>query len=224
MSERYVLIGLAGPRSEWFGRVSRWATEAVVAADFVKTMSVEELRARLETGRVYSAALLDAGIAAVDRDLLDSARAAGCATVVVLDPRVERDWESLGATATLDPDFDRDALIRVLVTHTRPVRRTEAGNVSAVEVETPRWQAPVIAVTGAAGTGRSTVAMAVAQGLASHSRHQPLALADFALEADLAILLDTGDVVPGVQELVESHRLGAPPPEAVRQLLFPVEA
>ena len=37
-------------------------------------------------------------------------------------------------------------------------------------------------------------------------------LADLALDADLAMLHDAGDVVPGVQELVESFRHGDPAP------------
>jgi hypothetical protein len=31
MCERYVLLGLARPRADWFRRVGQWATSAVVA-------------------------------------------------------------------------------------------------------------------------------------------------------------------------------------------------
>ena len=223
MSDRFVLIGLAGPRCEWFARVSRWATEAVIPADFIKAISAEEVRARLDTGRRFSVVLLDATVKAVDRDLLDAIRAVGCAAVVVTDHRVQRDWEALGAHATLEAGFDRDELVRLLATHARSVPRVDAVDPGALTTpDDGRWQCPVISVTGAAGCGVSTVAMAVAQGLAQDARHLPVALADFALDADLAVLTDAGDVVPGVQDLVEAHRLGTPTPDTVRSLLFPI--
>jgi hypothetical protein len=74
--DRFVLLGLARPRATWFSEVSRWATSAIVPAEFVKCVSAEEVRARLAVGRPWSAALLDGSLPAVDRDLL----AARCAT------------------------------------------------------------------------------------------------------------------------------------------------
>ncbi len=48
-------------------------------------------------------------------------------------------------------------------------------------------------------------------------------LADLALDADQAMLHDAGDVVPGVQELVEIHRNARPPaPTDPRSLAFAV--
>jgi hypothetical protein len=47
-------------------------------------------------------------------------------------------------------------------------------------------------------------------------------LADLALHADLAMLHDTGDVVPGLQELVEAHRSGRVAPDGIRRLVFDV--
>ena len=58
--DRYVLLGLARPRAAWFRDVGRWATSAAIPAEFLKCVSVEELRARLGAGRSHSAVLLEA--------------------------------------------------------------------------------------------------------------------------------------------------------------------
>ncbi len=80
-----------------------------------------------------------------------------------------------------------------------------------------------MAVTGAPGTGRSTIAAALAQGLASDPRHTDLVcLADLALHADQAMLHGSPDVVPGLTELVEGHRSGAPSIDDVRGLTWHV--
>ena len=76
---------------------------------------------------------------------------------------------------------------------------------------------------GTGGTGRSTVAAAVAQGLASDPRNLDLVcLADLALHAEQAMLHGAADVVPGLLELVEAHRSGAPSIDEVRSLTWHV--
>ena len=47
-------------------------------------------------------------------------------------------------------------------------------------------------------------------------------LADLALEADQAMLHDAGDVVPGIQEVVEIHRTAVPSATDVRALAYTV--
>ena len=47
-ADRWVLLGLAGPRSGWFADVSRWANESTIPVDFVKCVSADEVRARME--------------------------------------------------------------------------------------------------------------------------------------------------------------------------------
>jgi hypothetical protein len=65
--------------------------------------------------------------------------------------------------------------------------------------------------------------MAAAQGLGDDVRYADMVvLADLALHADHAMLHDARDVVPGVIELVEAHRSGAPSPDEVRSLTFHV--
>jgi len=77
----------------------------------VKCLSAEELRARLAGGRAFSALLIDAAVAALDRDLVDATQRCGCAVVVVDSGRGVRDSRALGADADLPPDFDPRQLL-----------------------------------------------------------------------------------------------------------------
>ena len=221
MSERYVVLGLARPRAAWFSEVSRWATTAAVPVEFVKCLAPDEARARLASGRRWSALLVDAGAHGVDRDLLDAAASVGAAAVVIGDDRVERDWIELGAVATLPADLTRDDLLRVLAEHARPVSRSAPLPDLDVPAPPPPWRGSLVAVAGTGGSGASTVAAMLAHGLGSDVREQGLVvLADLALSADQAVIHDTGEVSPALAELVELHRLGRAQPDDVRALVF----
>lgn len=220
-SERYVVLGLARPRAAWFGEITRWATSAALPVEFVKCLSPEEARARLASGRRWSAVLVDGGIHGVDRDLLEAALGAGTVPLVVDDPKVRRDWADLGAVAVLPADLGLDDLLRALAEHSRPVSRAAPTPVDAPTSSSPPWRGRLVAVTGAPGTGRSIVAAATAQGLAADASEQGMVvLADLDLHADQAVLHDVGDVVPGLSELVDAHRLGRLDPDEVRSLCF----
>jgi hypothetical protein len=85
------------------------------------------------------------------------------------------------------------------------------------------WQGALVAVTGVAGAGASTLAAALAQGLGDDPRNAGMVvLADLALHADQAVLHDAGDVAPGLPELVDAHRMGQPSIDDVRGLTFAV--
>jgi hypothetical protein len=222
--ERYVVIGLAHVRSVWFRDLARWATSAAVPCEFVKCVSIEEVRARLASGRTFSALIVDGSMPGVDRDLVDVARRHSCAVLVVDDGRVQRDWEGLGASALLETGFDRVDLVSALHANARPVGRHDVP-FEARHPEPPPapWRAPLVAVTGPGGTGASVVAMAIAQGLADDPLDAGMVLlADLALHADQAMLHDARDVVPGVLELVDAHRAGQPTPDEIRALAFDV--
>jgi hypothetical protein len=221
--ERYVALGLAPARATWFRDVARWSTGASIPVEFVKCVSVEELRTRLRSGRAFSVLLLDAGQAGVDRDLLHAAATAGCAVVVIDDGRVERDWAGLGAAAVIPSDFTPAELLDVLGQHSSMIGRGDAASLTdpGVTARATGWRGGLIAVTGPGGCGASTAAMALAQGLAADARHGGgVVLADFALDADQALLHDAGDVVPGVRELVDAHRRGRPTLQEIRDLTF----
>ncbi len=190
--------------------------------EFLKCLTLEEARARLAAGRPYSALIVDSALPGLDRDLVDLARRQGAAVLVVADPRVSRDWVALGASAVLPTDLDRDDLLTALRGHALPIadvslpRETEPAH-------SPSWRGALVAVTGGGGVGSSTLAIALAQGLAADPRYgTTVLLADLALRADQAMLHDSRARVPGLPELVEAHRSGTPRPEEVRSLSFEV--
>lgn len=229
--ERYVVLGLARPRAEWFRQVGRWSTSAALPAEFIKCVSAEELRARLESGRPWSCALLDGGLAVVDRDLLQAVRDAGAVALVIDDNRYRRDWVALGAGAVLPMALTREVLLDALASHATMVGVASAspldespGSISGDELDRVLATSAIAVVCGPGGTGASTVAAALAQGLGEGPDRagQRVVLADLALNAEQAMLHDVRDVVPGVQELVDAHRSGVPSHQQVEALTFAV--
>lgn len=221
---RYVVLGLAQARSPWFRLVAQWSNSASIPVEFVKVMSVVELRAHLASGRAFSALLVDGGLPALDRDLVEVARDAGCAVIVVDDVRVSRDWMALGASTVVNPLFERKDLLDVLASHASEIRRGDAvPGAEEAPLQTP-WTARVAMVCGPGGTGASTAAIALAQGLCEDLGFGGMVLlADLALHAEQAMLHDARDVVPGLQELVDAHRTGRPRIDELRNFTFDVE-
>lgn len=220
MSERYVVAGLARARTEWFRRVGRWATEASIPVEFVRCVSVAELRARLGGGRAFSAVLLGSDTPGIDRDLLALAREVNAAPVVVADDP-PRDWLQLGAAVVLPTDLDRRTLLDALTTVAAPVHDLDLHADGGPSQEPVGRQGRLVVVTGPGGTGASTVSMALAQGLAVDAGHD-VVLADLRRVAELAMLHDARAVVPGLQELVDTHRGVAPAEAAVVDTTFAV--
>jgi hypothetical protein len=230
MRERYVLLGLARARADWFRTVGQWANAGVLPVEFLRCVSAEELRTRLRSGRPFSAVLVAADVPGLDRDLVAEARSVGTAVIVVDDEPARRDWRELGAAAVLGPSFSRDDLLDALGATSELV-----GGATLVEDEPVATASGpgghLVAVTGPGGTGASTVAIALAQGIAAgtwlvgppgasgsgaavgraRSAQPPsVLLADLCLTADQAMLHDARTLVPGVQELVEAHRTAVP--------------
>ena len=220
MGERYVVAGLARARTEWFSRVGRWASEASIPVEFVRCVSVGELRGRLQGGRPYSAVLLGGDVDGVDRDLLAAVRDVGAAPVVV-EAGTGRAWADLGAAAVLPSTFSREDLLEALTNVAVPVDEVADRPPAPQQLEPPRPLGRLVAVTGPGGTGASSVAVALAQGLASSGRG-PVLLADLRRVAEQAVLHDSRAVVPGLQEVVEAHRGAQPDVEAVRSATFDV--
>jgi len=222
-ADRYVLLGLARPRAEWFRAVGQWSSTAAIPAEFAKCVSVAELQARLASGRRHSAVLLDGGLPAIDRDVLDAAREAGCAVVVVDDGLRASSWSALGVAAVLPPSFSREALLDALATHAVLVGGATTAVVDGLRQDgAPVPLGLVAAVCGPGGTGASTTAAALAQGLGAGGRHGDVLLADLARHGEQAMLHDVRDVAPGLQEVVDAHRSGWPADDELRTLLFHV--
>lgn len=221
--ERYVVLGLARPRAEWFRSVARWSTSAALPVEFVKCVSPAEVRARLASGRLHSAALLDGTMPSVDRDLVAAVRDAGTVALVVDDGRARVDWSGLGATAVLSPALTREALLDALASLAPLVGDGELLVDGEVDQGLGVWQAGLVAVCGPGGTGASTVAAALAQGLGTAGPAlESVVLADLTLHAEQGMLHDVRDVVPGIQELVEACRSRRPTASEVQGLTFSV--
>ena len=225
---RFVVLGLAHPRAEWFRRVAQWANAAALPMEFIKCLSADELRARLASGRAHSAVLLDAALPAVDRDLLAVVADARCAALVIDGGltstdggAIARNWTGLGAASVLVADFDRAALLDALAEHARPVSSADIVAESNDDGDLPPWRGAVVTVVGNGGAGTSTVAMASAQAMANDVRYGgSVVLLDACRNAELAMLHDCGSVSPGIQELVESHRNGRPTAGEISRLAF----
>jgi hypothetical protein len=214
-TERYVVLGLAPPRSAWFRDVSQWAHAGLVPVEFIKCVSAEELRARLSSTRPHSAVLVDACLPGLDRELLETARGRDCAVLVVGSGGGPADEGVLPAS------FSPAELTAALAGQARLIGRADALP-GLLKVEPPAaWRGSTVMVCGPGGTGTSTVAIALAQGLADSG--QATLLADLALRAEQAMLHGAPDVGPGVQELAESHRAGSLSPAEVVALTWHVE-
>ncbi len=239
-SERWVLLGLAPPRAPWFREVTRWTASGALPAEFVKCRSAEEVRARLATGRPWSALLVDAASPGFDRDLVAGAATLGVPVLLVRaatatagaasdaggdPPRVGGAPGSeggrpdgarpappgLGVTAVLPAAFGRDELLDVLSLHARLVGRGDRLPAELDDAEPGAWRGRLVAVSGTGGTGASMIAVALAQGLGGDVRYGGrVLLADLALRADLGVFHDAVDLGPGLQELVDAHRIGTP--------------
>lgn len=218
--DRWVVLGLSHPRAEWFSRMSQWSTAAAVPVDFIKCITTDEVLARLNGGRSHSALLIGGDVAGLDRDLIDSVRVAGAA-VIVVGTNFERNWNELGAAAGLPEDFDRSDLLAALTDHAAPIANIAAVVGDASVSQSPTWRGRLIAVTGPGGAGSSVVAMAAGQSFAREpSNHSMVLLADLALNAEQGMLHDAREVIPGVQEFVDAHRVGSVPVEVIRSLVF----
>jgi len=223
VSGRYVVVGLALARSGWYREVARWASAGAVPVELVLCTSAHEVGAIFDGGRPVSALLTDVGHPGFDRDLVTRARAVGAAVLVVDDGAARRDVHDLGAQVALAPLFDQATLLGALTANAVPV-----DELSTIDLRTrieppvgPRSQ--VIAVTGVPGTGATTTARAVAQGIAARPGTARVLLADLALDADQAAGHHLGDVLPGLPELVEAHRFATLGAEQVLDLTWTAE-
>lgn len=239
---RYAVLGLAPARAAWLRELAQWANSSSLPVALVKCVSAEEVRAWLAGPRRFSAVLVDGSHPGLERDLLGAGRDAGCALIVVDERRATRDWRDIGADAVLTGPLERGALLGALGEHGRPVEDAAAVEPPTEGREPPARPpaeaALLVGVCGPGGTGASTVAMAAAQGLAAalerdtgarrgrgprRSRLSPNAwaaragvlLADLNRRGDQAVLHESQDLSPGIQELVEAHRTAALAPAEV---------
>jgi hypothetical protein len=224
-AERWVILGLAPSRAGWFSALAHWTSSAAVAAEFVKCVSVEEVRARLASGRAWSVLVVDAATPGLDRDLVDESVDTGVPVILVGTPnRGTARGHDLAVAAVLSADFGPDDLMEALAIHCRPVGTGSAmPPVLDDEGDTEPWQGMLVCVCGPGGTGASVSAMAIASGLGRDPRYSgQVLLADIGRRADQALLHDCAELGPGLQELVEAHRVGRPGPDEIDRMTFEV--
>lgn len=222
MSVRRVLVGLAHPRASWPAQLSRWSTSGAEPIEFLTCLSANEVRAVLGSGRQPSAVLLDGSSAQVDRDLVADVEVSGVLPVGVDSADSRADWDALGCAVVLPHGFDAAALADVLARHCRAADQLRAVQ-QRVAMSDPTRGGTLIAVSGSAGAGSSTVAMAAAQGLTPRTESsQRVVLVDGVRRGDLAMYHDTGDVLPGLPELIERVRRASEDPAELRALVFPI--
>ena len=196
--DRPSILLLAG-RESWADRVETWTD----AFELVRCSTPEEIRVLLAGSRPWSALLVDGGHPAADRDLLATAARTGTKPVVVGPPQPGVDWAALGAHQLLGPQFTADELATVV---SDPLAEAEALSVDGA----------VVAVTGPGGTGASTVAIALAQGLSSADCR--VLLADFSRNAEQHVLHNVERDLAGIGDLAEAFRTSTPPPKELREL------
>jgi hypothetical protein len=167
---------------------------------------------------------VDAGSPAFERDVVDAARSALTPVIAVRDDRAPAySAADLGIVGELPPAFGRDDLLDVLTAHCQLIGRGDELPPTLTEPVAPLWLGQLFTVCGPGGTGASTLAIALAQGLGADARHgRRVLLADLALRADQAMLHDAADLGPGTQELVEAYRLGRPQADEVWRTTFDV--
>ncbi len=225
-TQRYVTLGIARPRSAWFASVAAWSNGAVVPIEFLKCVSAAEVLARAQSARSISSALLDESAAGVDRDLIDQLTSAGIATCIVTSHGTTRDWHALGASEVLVWPFSAATLTDTLERTATPI---PTHSLAAVEQLHPDLEAHIdfegslVAVCGSHGAGASTLAMALAQGVAQQlGSAGSVALVDLRLPGDLAMYHDQPDAPSAVMSLVEAHRGASLGTAATESLLMPI--
>lgn len=219
---RHILLGHAPPKTSWFQHVGAWASSAAIPVEFVRCLSLSELEQRWAAAEHCTAVIVDAEVTATDA-WVRGAVASGIPVIVVDDDHGR--WAKMPLAAALHADFTPRQLVDAL--------DAVAGGLDAYEVEASP-DAPVghrrgslVMVTGAGGTGTSTVAIALAQGLSRGKNGQDrprVLLADLCRRADQAMLHDARALVPGIPELVEDCRSATPRHGDVRALTFDVPA
>ncbi|MGI8793648.1 MAG: hypothetical protein ACR2H3_10805, partial [Acidimicrobiales bacterium] len=191
MTDRFIVLGLAPARAEWFRTLAKWANDGSARLQFVKCVSAAEVRANLRSNRTFSALIVDGWSSQVDRDLIDAARDRGVPTFVAGQPPGGTAWADLGAVEVLAVPLNRDDLHATLDRHASPVDPYLRLPQDPTDPTPPDDAGDLTVVCGPGGTGASTVAIALAQAAASDpiSAHG-VVLVDGARRAELAMLHD----------------------------------
>ena len=207
---RYVLLGLASGAPPWMPTVDLRLADLGTGHEFLPCAVLADLLNRLASGRPFSALLVDHRTVGLDRELISRAVSASC-PVLVVGGDAER-WIGLGAAAVLSADLAPDDFARTLERRARPIGRIDRLEFGApVQATGSRWTGRLVAVTGPGGTGASTIARSLTDGLSRDPRLRgSVTLVDACLEADQALLHGILDAPLTLQEATQAHRGGLP--------------
>jgi hypothetical protein len=224
MANHFSLVGLAPARTQWLTTVTGWITSGIVPAELTKCFSAADVRPRLGAMRPCSALLIDADLAELDRDLIKVA-ARNDVPVFIIDDNSARafNWLEMGAATVLSNAISPADFLSALNSHARSAS-SKPGTIDSINGSGGSATGDLIAVCGPGGTGTSTVAIALAQGLSFVRRPETILLADFARNGEQAMLHDTPDVIPSVEELIESSRTHTLNGDDVQRLTFDIVA
>lgn len=217
MIRRHSIAALAHPRAQWPATVARWADGGGLPVELLTCLSPDELTAALASGRRISAVLLDGASGRVEEQLVAEIRRCGAEPVGVEALDVSADWDRLGISSILHAEFDREDLVGLLDTACS-VEQPSDRAVHGVTLSTTARNAAVVTVCGSGGCGTSVVAMALAQGFAGtagglvdptdEGTEARVLLIDLARRAHQAMYHHTGDVIPGLVDLIGKVRRG----------------
>ena len=216
---RYVLLGLASGAPAWMPAVDLRLADLGSGHEFLPCAGIPDLLNRLDSGRPFSALLVDHRTVGVDRELISRAAVAGC-PVFVVGGDVER-WTGLGATAVIAPGLPLDELATLLARRARPIDRIDRLDLHrSREPADGTWSGRLVAVTGSAGAGAPTIARSLAGGLAADPRlRHSVCLVDARLEADQALLHGMDGAALTLQEATQAHRGGLPGADDLERFL-----
>lgn len=232
MADRFVVAAIGAHRATWFRDLPRWATAGTLPIDVLPCVSRAELESHLESGRKLSVVMISASSSVLDHDLLGAATRRGAVVFVVDDLDGARSLHGLDVARVLPATFGRDDLLAALEMFCVDAIADVARGAAAPVALHP---APLIAVTGTGGAGTSTMACALSQGLVMRATTGTAAtlsttltrggvvLLDAALHAEQAMLHGTPDVVPGLPELIDAHRVGQPSATETTALTYRID-
>lgn len=222
MSETsFRILALGHARSSWMNQLTQWSTAGVLPADITKCVSSHEVVARFSVTTQWSALFIDATINGLDRDLIGTANDYHIPVIVIdgVPERYQR-WMDLGAQMCLDPLTKLASFIETLRLHAQPTYSDIAEIPNLSTPAEPNELGALFAVCGAGGTGASSTAVALAQGIATTDRS--VVLVDLARNAQQGMLHDANDVIPSIDELVETCRVRSVEPDELRNATYRV--
>lgn len=210
-SPTYTILGLGRPRSLWFTSLTSWANSGALPASVTKCVSVGEVRQRLNSLQTFSVLLIEDSLLLSDVGLIEAAKVADVPVIVIgatsQDERV---------AAHLPFDFSPSLLLNTLASNAR-VLSADVENVSAIVEEFASWRGKLITVCGPGGTGASTTAMAIAQGLGARNLDGgSVLLADLTRNTELAMLHDLTVSRTCIEDVIELHRVRKPDSDEIR--------